>query len=75
MSPVQSKIENSQSHTLIYDIEFGIVDILKYFTAHSLKKLESLALREDAGKLLQRILRDYAAYYLDASDIKSEKLV
>lgn len=74
-SQCSQKIENSQSHTLIYDIEFGIVDILKYFTAHSLKKLESLALREDAGKLLQRILRDYAAYYLDASDIKSEKLV
>lgn len=68
-------MENSHPDTLIYDVEFGIVDILKYFAAHSLKNLEGLAIKEDAGKLLQRILREYAAYYLDASDIKSEKLV
>ena len=40
-----------------------------------LKKLENIALKEDAGKLLQEIIREYAAYYLDASDLKSEKLI
>ncbi len=68
-------MENLQSDTLIYDIKFGILDILKYFTANPLKKLENLALKEDAGKLLRDIIREYAAYYLDASDLKSEKLV
>ena len=68
-------IENLERHTLIYDVKFGILDILKYFTANPLKKLENLALKEDAGKLLQKIIRDYAAYYLDASDLKSEKLI
>lgn len=67
--------ENLECHTLIYDIKFGILDILKYFTVNPLKKLEHLALKEDAGRLLQEIIREYAAYYLDASDLKSEKLI
>ena len=57
-------------YKLIYDIKFGILDILKYFTVNPLKKLEHLALKEDAGRLLQEIIREYAAYYLDASDCK-----
>lgn len=68
-------MQNLQSHTLIYDVKFGILDILKYFITNPLKKLENLALKEDAGKLLQKIIREYAAYYLDASDLKSEKLI
>ena len=32
-------------------------------------------MKEDAGRLLQEIIREYAAYYLDASDLKSEKLI
>ena len=68
-------MENLGPHALIYDIKFGILDILKYFTVNPLKKLENIALKEDAGKLLQKIIREYAAYYLDASDLKSEKLI
>lgn len=68
-------MQNSQPHTLIYDVKFGIVDILEYFSAHSLINLENLALKEETGKLLQKIIREYAAYYLDASELKSEKLV
>lgn len=68
-------MQNSNQHKLIYDAKFGIVDILKYFQVNSLKKLENLALKEETGKLLQNIIRQYAAYYLDASDLKSEKMV
>ena len=70
-----TNLQKSSHSELIYDIKFGIVDILKYFTFNSLKKLENLALKEEAGKLLQTIIRAYAAYYLDASDLKSEKMV
>lgn len=69
------EMENSQADTLIYDTKFGIVDILEYFKANSLKNLENLALKEETGKLLQKIVREYAAYHLDVSDLKSEKLV
>ena len=63
--------ENSQQHTLIYDPEFGIVDILKYFTVNSLKNLENLALKEDAGRLLQKTYTESMQHiYLDASDLE-----
>ena len=69
------EMENLERHALIYDVRFGILDILKYFAANPLKKLENIALKGDAGKQLQKIIREYAAYYLDASDLKSEKLI
>ena len=48
---------------------------LNYFNNHSLKQLENIALSEDTGKALQRIVREYAAYHLDASNIKSETMI
>ncbi|MBQ4596468.1 MAG: hypothetical protein IJB14_05795, partial [Firmicutes bacterium] len=68
-------LENSDNDTLIYDAGFGIVNILRYFTVNPLKSIEKLALKEDAGRLLQRLVREYAAHYLDISELKSEKLV
>ncbi len=67
--------QNLQTHRLIYDCEFGIVDVLKYFTINSLKNLKNLALKEDTGRLLQKLIREYAAYHLDTSDLKSESLI
>lgn len=74
-SDCSQNMQNSQRDALIYDVKFGIVNILKYFAKNPLKSIENLALKEDAGKLLQEIIRAYAAYYLDVSDLKSEKLM
>ena len=60
---------------LIYPVDFGIIDILKYFAANSLKKLENVGIKEDAGKALQNLIRQYAAYHLGVADINSEKLL
>ena len=68
-------IQNSDTDSLIYDDGFGIVNILRYFTVNPLKSIENLALKEDAGRVLQRLVREYAAHYLDISELKSEKLV
>ncbi|MDO4745043.1 MAG: DNA repair protein RecO [Bacillota bacterium] len=68
-------IQNKDNDSLIYDDRFGIVSILRYFTVNPLKSIENIALKEDAGKLLQRLVREYAAHYLDISELKSEKLV
>lgn len=68
-------IQNSTRHTLIYQAGFDIVNIIKFFAVNSLKTIENLALKEDTGKRLQQIVREYAAYYLDASGIKSEELL
>ena len=67
--------ENSARSALIYPVSFDIINALKYFTSNPLKKLENIALNEDTGKTLQRLIRDYAAYHLDASNIKSESMV
>ncbi|MBR0127202.1 MAG: DNA repair protein RecO [Firmicutes bacterium] len=67
--------QKSKPNSLIYKDAFGIIDILKYFAAVPLKKLENIALNETTGKELQHWIREYAAYYLDVSNIKSEKLI
>ncbi|MBQ8151227.1 MAG: DNA repair protein RecO [Firmicutes bacterium] len=61
--------------SLIYDLKFDIVNVLKYFMSNPMRNLERIALREDTGKELQRMIRAYAAYYLEASDLKSEELI
>ena len=68
-------LENSDNDSLIYDDKFGIVNILRYFTVNPLKSIENLALKGDAGRMLQKLVREYAAHYLDISELKSEKLV
>lgn len=67
--------ENSERNALIYSTEFDIMNALRFFNSNPLKKLENIALNENAGKLLQKILRDYAAYHLEASNIKSESMI
>ena len=67
--------DNSARSALIYPVSFDIINALKYFNNHSLKQLENIALSEDTGKALQKIVREYAAYHLDASNIKSETMI
>lgn len=69
------KPEISSDSTLIFCGNFDIVKVLNYFLVNPLKKLENIALNEETGRLVQRLVREYAAYHLDISDIKSEKLV
>lgn len=68
-------IQNSKHHKLIYDSGFGIVNVIRYFTVNPLKSIENIALKEDTGKLLQRLVREYAEHHLDISELKSEKLI
>ena len=69
-----SKPEISSDSTLISCSKFDIVKVLNFFLVNPLKKLENIALNEEMGRLLQRLIREYASYHLDISDIKSEKL-
>ncbi|MBQ9015568.1 MAG: DNA repair protein RecO [Firmicutes bacterium] len=70
-----SKEEISSDSTLISCTKFDIVKVLNYFLANPLKKLENIALNEEMGKAVQKLIREYAAYHLDITDIKSEKLL
>lgn len=68
-------IGNSGADSLIYDAGFGIVNILRYFTVNPLKSIENIVLKEDAGRMLQQLVRRYAKQHLDISELKSEKLI
>lgn len=59
----------------LHEIDADMINALKYFSSNSLRKLENIALNSTTGRKLQQIVRDYAAYYLDISNIKSESLI
>lgn len=67
--------EISRNDRLIYSVDFGIVDILKYFSGNPLKSFENLALKEDVQKQLHTMMKEYAAYYLDIGELKSERFL
>lgn len=67
--------EKTKTDALIYKDDFDIIDVIKYFAAVPLRKLENIALTETTGKELQQWIREYASYHLDVSNIKSEKLI
>ena len=66
------QLRKENGRALIYEIKFGIVDILKYFQKHPLSDFRRLALEEKTLEMLQRILRQYLAYHLDIKELKSE---
>lgn len=67
--------EKTMTPALIYNMNFDKIKILRYFAINPLAKLENVALREGVGKELQSLIRAYAEYYLEASDLKSEGLI
>ncbi len=67
--------ENSSRSALIYQTSFDIINALKYFNENSLNRLENIALNKDTGVMLQKIVREYAAYHLDVSNLKSESMI
>lgn len=68
----RKNLEIVSKEKLIYDLNFGIVDVLKYFSKNPLKNLENLALDEGLTVTLQGVLKKYLAYHLDINDLKSE---
>lgn len=63
---------NKANDTLIYQVKFDIVSILKYFLKTPLHDFGRIALDEAVAKDLQGILRKYMSYYLDIGTLKSE---
>lgn len=68
----REEILNTDRDLLLYSVNFGIVNILRYFADHSLKDLEGLALDEPVRTKLQMIIKRYAEYHLDIGELKSE---
>ncbi len=68
----ESIVKEQSNEPLIYDTNFGIVNILKYFQKEPFTSFEKLALDEEILKKLKAILKSYMAYHLDVGKLKSE---
>ncbi|HHU16656.1 MAG: DNA repair protein RecO [Anaerovoracaceae bacterium] len=67
-----SKYPNMENDTLIYKIDFGIVNVLQYIMDSPLRNFENLALDDRIQKKLHTIIKGYIAYHLDIAGLKSE---
>ncbi|WP_027399331.1 DNA repair protein RecO [Anaerovorax odorimutans] len=62
----------NSNEKLIYNINFGIVDILEYILGSSLKSFEKLGLDDEILQCLSVIVKKYIEYHLDIGNLKSE---
>lgn len=69
------KFHDNKNDTLIYTVNFGIVDILRYILDNPLKSFENLALDDEIQKQLSKIIKSYIAYHLDIGELKSESFL
>jgi DNA repair protein RecO (recombination protein O) len=60
---------------LIYNVNFGIVNILRYILDNPIKSFENLALDDEIQKQLSRIVKSYIAYHLDIGELRSESFL
>ncbi|MBR5230383.1 MAG: DNA repair protein RecO [Firmicutes bacterium] len=65
-------VEEHNNEPLIYDTDFGIVNILRYFQKEPFSTFEKLALDGEIIRKLRAILKSYMAYHLDIGKLKSE---
>jgi DNA repair protein RecO (recombination protein O) len=71
MKNVPSKTNDS----LIYELTFDIVDILKYFLNNPLQSFQKLTLEEEKQIVVKSLLREYLTYHLDLGILKSESFI
>ena len=70
-----SELDKSQEYgdkSLIYPVDFDIINILGYFRKEPFSRFEKLALEDKLSDKLMDILKSYMAYHLDISNLKSE---
>ena len=64
--------DKTDEGTLIYTVNFDIINILKYFKNEPFSRFEKIRLDDRLSEELMKILRSYMAYHLDVKDLKSE---
>lgn len=70
-----SKTAAKRDKTLTFKVNLNIINVLRYFSSHTLASLENLALAEDVSNAIERILKSYAQYHLDIGNLKSESFL
>ena len=60
---------------MIFKPGFDIVDVISFFVRNPMGNFSKIALNKDAAMELQAIIRDYMAYSLDISHLKSDDVI
>lgn len=57
---------------LIYNIDFDIINILKFFIKKPLSEFRTLALNSEMAVEIKEIVKEFISYHLDINNLKSE---
>ena len=66
------ELAEESERPLIYKLDIGIIDILKFFQKQPISAFEKIALDDKLQNTLQGIIKEYISYHLDISGLKSE---
>ncbi len=66
------ELTSEDERPLIYKLDIGIIDILKFFQKQPMSAFEKIALDDKLQNTLQHIIKEYISYHLDISGLKSE---
>lgn len=66
------ELSENQDKSLIYPVDFDIINILSYFRKAPFEKFVRLGLDDKVTSQLMDILKSHMAYHLDISNLKSE---
>jgi DNA repair protein RecO (recombination protein O) len=69
----EENIPDAGKERLLYPMDFGILNVMRYFPERPLRDLERLAIDGPVLLALKRILREHAAWHLGVSGLKSEE--
>ncbi|NLP31295.1 MAG: DNA repair protein RecO [Clostridiales bacterium] len=60
---------------LLYTIDFGIVEVLRYLLEQPLSSFIRLALDDNILQEVRKVLKEYIVYHLEVDDLKSEEFM
>ena len=69
----KAKSKAKANEPLIYDTNFGIVNILKYFRKEPMGAFEKIALDDEILRKLKTVVKSWMSYHLDVGKLKSEE--
>ncbi len=70
-----AKKSDEINDSLIYEVDFGIVNIIRYILNNPIASFEKLALDEKSLNRLRKIFTHYISYHLDVKELKSEEFL
>ncbi len=71
----RDKVADKTNESLIFKVDFGIIEVIKYFQNNPLGNLKNVALNSNTEKILKELVRNYIRYHLDLGELKSENFL